>query len=61
MTFLGISMIISAAIIAATFIYLFKAGIKLYKEILNDLFKNNDSRDEDPGEPTNESVKFGGF
>ncbi len=42
MTFLGISMIISAAIIAASFIYLFKASIKLYKETYSSLFKDDD-------------------
>jgi len=65
MIFLGISLIISAAIIAATAIFLFNKSIKMYKETYSSLFKDDpvetpDSSDNAAKDKTVD-IKFGGF
>lgn len=60
MVFLGISFMISAAIIAGTAILLFNKSIKSYKETYSSLFKEDK---DDPVETPDEfeEIKFGEF
>lgn len=62
MVFLGISLIISAAIIAATAFALFNKSVQLYKETYSSLF-TEDRNDpvETLEEPEDIEIKFGEF
>lgn len=65
MIFLGISLIISAAIIAATAIFLFNKNIKMYKETYSSLFKDDPVEMPDSSNNTAKDkivdIDFGGF
>jgi len=65
MIFLGISLIISAAIIAATAIFLFNKSIKMYKETYSSLFKDDTVEIPDSSDNAAKDkivdIKFGGF